>query len=192
MTVRTDIEHMAALLSRGRPEDERLLLRFYGVTQEALSQAQIAQELQISRQGVHAKIRRLLSRRSQESLRALTLTSRWQNALINGEPISPSLLDGVRPSDAMRFYRDLLGVKLAESRDKELPRIPAAQFDALVAAVYGPRKKALLAATRLILVEGDALSSVSKASGVAPPRLWRSCLEVGSLHEAVRSAYAAS
>jgi hypothetical protein len=190
MTVRTDIEHVAAILSRGQPEDERLLLRFYGATQKAVSQAHLAKELQISRQAVHAKIGRLLACRSDESLRELTLTARLQHALINDGSISPSLLDGVRQSDAMRFYCDLLGVKPVGHQGKGLPRIPAAQFDALVTAAYGPRRKVLLAAARLILVDGEVLSPVSKFFGVSPSSLWRTCLEVASLHETAAAAYA--
>jgi hypothetical protein len=193
MTARTDIQRMARALAGGDVGDETLLLRYYGADgpwpRQAASQTELATDLSISRQAVHAKIGRLLARITSDQLERLTLESAVRLALANGDDVGRRALGGVRREDATRFYQDITGVKPPRAEDAPLQRVPAAQFDALVMSVYGPRKQNLIAAARLVLVRGRGVDQVAKDSGISAMNLRRAADEIAQLHTEALVAY---
>ncbi len=192
MTVYTDIQRIVQAIGHGDASDASLLLRYYGAEGEAASQAALAADLGVSRQAVHARIRRLLARIRDDHLSGLTLDAAARLDLAQNDEaahVTRRDLGGVRPGDAGRFYRDILGIAPGSPESAPLPRMPAAQFDALVAAVYGSRRQAEMAAVRLVLVRGRQVDRVALESEMSALKLRRTALEIVQLHAEALAAY---
>lgn len=192
MTVRTDIQRIVQAIGHGDAGDASLLLRYYGAEGAGASQAALAADLGVSRQAVHARIRRLLARIRDDHRSGLTLDAAARLDLAQNDKAANVMrrdLGGIRPDDAGRFYRDILGVTRDDPESAPLPRIPAAQFDALVAAVYGARRKLEMAAVRLVLVRGRQVDRVALESGMSALKLRRTALEIAQLHAEAIAAY---
>lgn len=190
MTVRTDIKRIVHAVGRGRTDDEAMLLRYYGADGPVQSQADLAAAWGVTRQAVHARIGRLLARIEPAHLNVLTVDPQSRNALMQDQAISRRLLDGIPLEVAAQFYRDITGTTRPPKReDAPMPQIPAAQFDALVLATYGPRRKDRIAAARQVLVQGMDPQSVAKTTGISVPLLKRTALEIADLHAQAVQAY---
>lgn len=190
MTVRTDIKRIVHAVGRGRTDDEAMLLRYYGADGPVQSQADLAATWGVTRQAVHARIGRLLARIEPAHLNVLTVDPQSRNALMQDQAISRRLLDGIPLEVAAQFYRDITGTASPPRReDAPMPQIPAAQFDALVRAAYGPRRKDRIVAARQVLVQGMDPQSVAKTTGISVPLLKRTTLEIADLHAQAVQAY---
>lgn len=190
MTVRTDIKRIVHAVGRGRTDDEAMLLRYYGADGPVQSQADLAAAWGVTRQAVHARIGRLLARIDPAHLNVLTVDPQSRNALMQDQAISRRLLDGIPLEVAAQFYRDITGTTSPPRReDAPMPQIPAAQFDALVRAAYGPRRKDRIVAARQVLVQGMDPQSVAKTTGISVPLLKRTALEIADLHAQAVQAY---
>lgn len=192
MTALSDVVRIAKSLSRNDPADLKILLGYYGAQPPhfvAASQAELADEMGISRQAIHARIKRMLSRVGPEHLARLTLDEATRHAVVNGQVPARRMLGCMRLENAARFYRDIAGIR-PEDEEALLGRVPAAQFDALVSAAYGSRRQAEVAAARLVLVRGRRIDHVALESGLSAPKVRRAAHAIARLHEEALAAYA--
>lgn len=194
MTALTDVHRMARFLSGGDEQDEQLLLRHYGALGPnflAESQAHIAGDFGITRQAVHARIKRLLGQIQGKHLSALTVDEPTRHAIASGSIPSPRTLGRLKPENAIRFYRDLTGTHQNDLLEPPMAQIAPEQFDALTQAAYGVRRQARTHAARLILVSGMALDEVTVKTRISPRQIMRDVRDVMELHEQAIRAYSA-
>lgn len=192
MTALTDARRMARKLARGSDVDERVLLAHWGAEGPpyvSASQSEIAESMDVTRQAVHIRLAKLMSRITPEDQAGLTLDADTRARITRGEVVDRKMLGGLRLESAVRFYRQITGEGPPRVQDQPLERIPAAQFDALIRAAYGVRVQARLVGARLVLVRGMSPEKAAGEAGIPVIVLLRAAQEILELHRKTVKAY---